>query len=100
MRCLRVREAIKKTGLSKSTFYEKVKEGVFPKPIKIGKTSLWIEEEIDTVLRAYAAGMPETQIKRIVKRLEQQRKMFILEEAISQQSSDSSVSTEPVASAL
>ncbi len=44
---LRRQEVEKVTGLSRSTIYSQMKEGVFPKPVKIGKRSVgWLEEEI------------------------------------------------------
>ncbi|NWF97446.1 MAG: AlpA family phage regulatory protein [Nitrospirae bacterium] len=76
MRCIRIKEVLKKTGLTKSTIYEKGRVGLFPKPIKISRLSLWIEEEIDTVLRAYAAGISESEIRFLVAKLEQERKLF------------------------
>ena len=36
------------TGLSRSTIYERVKAGSFPKPIKIGNRAVaWLQSEID-----------------------------------------------------
>jgi prophage regulatory protein len=35
------------TGLSRSTIYAKVKQGDFPKPIKLGERSVgWLENEV------------------------------------------------------
>ena len=37
-----------KTGLSRSTIYEKMKNGTFPKPVKLGPRAVgWLEIEID-----------------------------------------------------
>ena len=37
-----------KTGLSRSTIYEKMKNGTFPKPIKLGPRAVgWLETEVD-----------------------------------------------------
>lgn len=45
LRSLAVRE---KTGLPKSTMYLYIKEGLFPRPIKLGvRSSGWIEDEIN-----------------------------------------------------
>ena len=40
-----------KTGLSRSTIYEKMKSGTFPKPVKLGPRSVgWLETEVDAWL--------------------------------------------------
>lgn len=45
---LRLREIIKRTGLSRSTIYARAKDGTFPKPVPLGnQLSGWIEDEID-----------------------------------------------------
>lgn len=35
------------TGLPKSSLYYQIQRGNFPKPLKIGKTSRWIESEVN-----------------------------------------------------
>jgi prophage regulatory protein len=40
-------KVIERTGLKKSSIYSKIKEGLFPAPILLGKRSVgWIEEEV------------------------------------------------------
>ena len=40
-----------KTGLSRSTIYEKMKSGTFPKPVKLGPRAVgWLESDIDAWL--------------------------------------------------
>lgn len=55
-RLLRVREVEDATGFGRSWIYEKVRKGEFPRPIKLGRSSAWIESEvtsfIDTQIRA------------------------------------------------
>ena len=37
-----------RTGLSRSTIYAQIKEGKFPKPIRLGKRAVgWTDEDID-----------------------------------------------------
>ena len=37
-----------KTALPKSTIYQKIKEGTFPRPIPLGAKSVgWLESEVD-----------------------------------------------------
>lgn len=50
MTTLRLPQVKAKTGLSKSRIYALIKEGRFPKPGKVGETSLWLESEVDEFL--------------------------------------------------
>ena len=37
-----------RTGLSRSTIYQRVAEGSFPKPVNLGKRAVgWLESEVD-----------------------------------------------------
>lgn len=40
------------TGLSDKWFYKLVQEGKFPKPVKFGRSSRWIEREVQEWLEA------------------------------------------------
>lgn len=45
---LRLVQVMAKTGLAKSTIYDHIRRGTFPKPIKLGdKVVAWLESEID-----------------------------------------------------
>jgi len=46
---LRRKEVLERIGLSNTTIYERIKDGTFPKPIRIGTSRAvgWIESEID-----------------------------------------------------
>ncbi|ABM61932.1 helix-turn-helix transcriptional regulator [Halorhodospira halophila] len=47
-RLLRINSVIKRVGLGRSTIYKKVKEGGFPKPIKLGERAIaWRESDIE-----------------------------------------------------
>ncbi len=35
------------TGLSDKWFYKLIQEGLFPKPIKLGRSSRWLQSEIE-----------------------------------------------------
>jgi prophage regulatory protein len=48
------------TGLSRSTIYEKIGQGTFPAPIKIGRASRWSTLE----LRAWMESLRMQQIRR------------------------------------
>ena len=48
MRVLRLDEVVARVGLSKSTLWRYIKDGYFPKPIKLGpRATGWIEQEIE-----------------------------------------------------
>lgn len=45
---LRRKQVEARTGLSRSTIYERIKAGVFPAPVSLGAKAVgWIEAEID-----------------------------------------------------
>jgi prophage regulatory protein len=50
---LRRRQVEARTGLSRSTIYDRIKAGTFPAPISLGEKAVgWIEAEIDAWLNA------------------------------------------------
>jgi prophage regulatory protein len=41
-----------RTGLKRSTIYDKMKDGTFPKPVKLGARAVaWLEPEIDAWIK-------------------------------------------------
>lgn len=47
-RILRLRQVMARTGLSRSTIYEHISRGRFPKQVSLGPQSVgWVEREID-----------------------------------------------------
>lgn len=53
---LRRKQVEQKTGLARSTIYDRMKAGVFPKPIQLGNSRVvgWIESEVDEWLSSCA----------------------------------------------
>ncbi len=48
---LRRPQVEKRTGLTKSGIYYLIREGVFPRPVKIGARAVgWVEQEVDAWL--------------------------------------------------
>ncbi|MCS6036398.1 AlpA family transcriptional regulator [Klebsiella pneumoniae subsp. pneumoniae] len=41
----------KLTGLTDKWFYKLIKDGLFPKPIKLGRSSRWLESEVEARLQ-------------------------------------------------
>lgn len=39
------------TGLTDKWFYKLIKDGEFPKPIKLGRSSRWLHSEVETWLQ-------------------------------------------------
>ncbi|HHQ6552139.1 TPA: helix-turn-helix transcriptional regulator [Serratia fonticola] len=35
------------TGLTDKWFYKQIKDGAFPKPIKLGRSSRWMQSEVE-----------------------------------------------------
>jgi prophage regulatory protein len=48
MRLIKLKEVIEKTSLGRSTIYELMAKGTFPKQVSLGAKSVaWIESEVD-----------------------------------------------------
>lgn len=41
----------KLTGLTDKWFYKLIKDGAFPKPVKLGRSSRWLKSEVETWLQ-------------------------------------------------
>lgn len=54
-RLIRIREVLHLTGLSRSGLYKRIGYGLFPAPIKLGRTSVWLESDIDAWIDALLA---------------------------------------------
>lgn len=39
------------TGLTDKWFYKLIKDGAFPKPIKLGRSSRWLQSEVEAWLQ-------------------------------------------------
>ncbi|MFQ2674712.1 helix-turn-helix transcriptional regulator [Aeromonas caviae] len=64
LRFIRVGEAVKKTGLSKSSIYDLMAQDLFPKTVRLGARSVaFIESEIDAwmVERIATRNVPNKQ---------------------------------------
>ena len=52
VRILRVRQVGERTGLSRSTIYELVTEGLMPPPVRVShRTVGWVESEVEEFLK-------------------------------------------------
>ena len=54
-RLLRLQEVLKVCGISKALVYDKIRQGTFPKPLRVGsRGARWREDEI----RAWIESLP------------------------------------------
>lgn len=52
-RFLRLPDVKRRTGLSKSTLYDRIRAGTFPKPVPLGGSlSAWVESEVEEWMAA------------------------------------------------
>jgi prophage regulatory protein len=55
-RVLRLPDVVQKTGLKRDSVYRKIRDGSFPKPLKLSeRASGWIEGEVDQWIADLAA---------------------------------------------
>jgi len=72
---LRRRAVEPRTGLSRSSLFRRVADGLFVPPIRIGpNSSAWAEHEVEAVNRARLAGADNDTIRQLVKDLIAARK--------------------------
>ncbi|GLX77722.1 hypothetical protein tinsulaeT_10620 [Thalassotalea insulae] len=66
------------TGFSKSTLYNRIKDGLWPSPISLGSRAIgFVQAECEAVLSAMIAEQPPEKIKALVSELIQSRKQAI-----------------------
>ena len=59
-RLIRLPQVKAMVGLGRSSIYDRIKRGEFPKPIKVGRVSGWIEAEVQVwISERIQASRPE-----------------------------------------
>ncbi|MEN0038409.1 MAG: AlpA family phage regulatory protein [Cellvibrio sp.] len=72
---LRLPNVIAQSGLSRSTIYLRIAQGLWTKPISLGGRSVgWPESEIIALNTARIAGKTDAEIRALVQTLETDRK--------------------------
>ena len=67
-------KVLKRLDGSKSTIYAKMSAGLFPSSIKIGERRVvWLEHEIDAMMRIYVSCPSQEELRAFVKTLEAKR---------------------------
>lgn len=73
---MRLPEVMRLSGLSRSTIYKYVEEGLWPRPVQIGKRAVgWPSGEIEKVNRARIEGISNMDIIKLVQSITAERKM-------------------------
>ena len=70
---LRMPDVTAATALAKPTLYRQIKNGLFPRPVKLGRVSAWPSDAVNTVISARIAGKSDEEIRAIVADLQRQR---------------------------
>lgn len=75
MKALRVNDAFNRLGIGRSTGYNHIKAGLFPMPFGTSANArVVLEDEINSLLRARAAGAGDDEIRQLVSNLHEARK--------------------------
>lgn len=71
---LRLPAVMERTGLARPTVYLRAKQGLFPRPVKLGsRMAAWPENEVTAINAARIAGKSDDEIRQLVARLERER---------------------------
>lgn len=63
------------SGLSRSTIYLRVSQGLWTKPVSLGARAVgWPSDEVEAINAARIAGNTDDEVRALVKRLEAARK--------------------------
>ncbi|MCM1128785.1 MAG: AlpA family phage regulatory protein [Alistipes senegalensis] len=73
IRFLRIREVVESTSQCKGKIYSGVKAEIFPPPVKIGKTTVWLESEINEWKKAVISGLSEPDMKACIANIKANR---------------------------
>jgi len=75
---IRKPDVINETGFSKSTLYNRIKDGLWPTPISLGARAVgFVQSECEAVINAMIAEQTPDQIKALVQELIHQRKKAV-----------------------
>lgn len=75
---LRLPAVKSESGLSRSTIYLRIGQGLWTKPISLGARAVgWPSGEVTAINAARIAGKSDEEIRALVKKLEADRKAFI-----------------------
>lgn len=71
-------DAQRALGLGSTAFHERVTQGLIPKPFKLGAhASGLLSTEIETIIRAWAAGLSQDELRTLVAELTAERQCWL-----------------------
>lgn len=74
---LRIPAVKSETGLSRSTIYQRIAEGLWTKPVKLGARAVgWPSDEVEAINAARIAGKTNEEVRGLVAKLEAARKIL------------------------
>ena len=77
---LRTKDVQNALGISRSTVYERMKDGLLPQPVKTSvRANRWPKDEISKLIAAKIAGVDDEVIRALVTRLLEQRQIVKVE---------------------
>jgi prophage regulatory protein len=72
---LRMPAVKSESGISRSTIYDRIQQGLWSKPVRLGPRSVgWPQNEVSELNSARIAGKSDTEIRALVIKLETARK--------------------------
>jgi prophage regulatory protein len=72
---LRIPAVKSQSGLSRSTIYQRIAEGLWTKPVSLGARAVgWPSDEVDAINSARIAGKTDEEIRALVAKLEADRR--------------------------
>jgi prophage regulatory protein len=73
---LRMPAVKSESGLSRSTIYLRVSQGLWTKPVSLGARAVgWPSDEVEKLIAARIAGITDDEIRALVTKLEANRKI-------------------------
>jgi prophage regulatory protein len=74
-RIVRKPEVLATLGISRSTLFNRIGDGLFPPSIPLGGRAVgWLESEVQSVLKGYVSGLTTKETQGLVSRLIMSRK--------------------------
>lgn len=59
---------------STTSVYNLIRDGLLPRPVRLGRASRWPRSEIQAIVAARVAGLSDDDVRRLVDRLHAKRK--------------------------
>jgi prophage regulatory protein len=76
-RVLRLPAVLERSGYSRSRLYARISEGLFPRPVSLGRrVAAWPEREVEAVIAAHIREVSEAELARLVAVIHARRPMF------------------------